>query len=100
MEAQESKMLVIGAGLPRTGTKSMKAALEKLLGGKCYHMEEYMFHGSKEDTKHMRKGMAGEATVEDWRDFFDKKEYRACVDYPTSYFYKVRIKHLLCVRKY
>ncbi len=31
---------VIGAGLPRTGTLSMKHALEELGFGRCYHMEE------------------------------------------------------------
>ncbi len=31
---------VIGAGLPRTGTLSMKHALEQLGFGRCYHMEE------------------------------------------------------------
>ncbi|MEM7141859.1 MAG: sulfotransferase family protein [Actinomycetota bacterium] len=33
---------VIGAGLPRTGTTSLKTALEQLLGGPCYHMFEVM----------------------------------------------------------
>jgi len=28
----------IGAGLPRTGTDSLRLALERLLGGECYHM--------------------------------------------------------------
>lgn len=32
---------VIGAGLPRTGTASLKAALEQLLDGPCYHMFEF-----------------------------------------------------------
>ena len=31
---------VVGAGLPRTGTTSLKATLEQLLGGRCYHMAE------------------------------------------------------------
>ena len=31
---------VVGAGLGRTGTTSLKAALEQLLGGPCYHMLE------------------------------------------------------------
>ena len=31
---------VVGAGLGRTGTHSLKIALEKLLGGTCYHMVE------------------------------------------------------------
>lgn len=32
---------VIGAGLPRTGTTSLKGALELLLDGPCYHMFEF-----------------------------------------------------------
>ena len=31
---------VIGAGFGRTGTLSLKTALERLLGGRCYHMAE------------------------------------------------------------
>ncbi len=31
---------VIGAGLPRTGTSSLKLALEQLGFGPCYHMSE------------------------------------------------------------
>jgi hypothetical protein len=31
---------VVGAGLGRTGTNSLKLALEQLLGGPCYHMYE------------------------------------------------------------
>ena len=33
-------MTVIGAGLPRTGTLSLRAALKRLLGGNVYHMAE------------------------------------------------------------
>jgi hypothetical protein len=33
---------VIGAGLGRTGTASLKLALERLLDGRCYHMREVM----------------------------------------------------------
>ena len=35
---------VIGAGLGRTGTLSLKVALEQLLGGPCYHMVELFKH--------------------------------------------------------
>jgi hypothetical protein len=35
---------VIGAGLPRTGTTSLKAALERLGFGPCYHMFEILSH--------------------------------------------------------
>jgi hypothetical protein len=31
-------LTVIGAGLPRTGTNSLRLALTRLLGGDCYHM--------------------------------------------------------------
>ena len=34
----EPKLEVIGAGWGRTGTNSVKLALEKLLDGPCYHM--------------------------------------------------------------
>ena len=35
-----TQLRVIGAGLPRTGTTSLKGALEQLLDGRCYHMVE------------------------------------------------------------
>jgi hypothetical protein len=31
-------LTMIGAGLPRTGTNSLRLALARLLGGECYHM--------------------------------------------------------------
>ncbi len=33
---------VVGAGVGRTGTTSLKAALEQLLGGRCHHMFEML----------------------------------------------------------
>ncbi len=35
---------VIGAGLGRTGTNSLKLALERLLDAPCYHMIEVNRH--------------------------------------------------------
>src|SRR5437016_10297258 len=35
---------VVGAGLGRTGTNSLKLALERLLGAPCYHMFEVRQH--------------------------------------------------------
>ena len=35
---------VVGAGLGRTGTASLKKALERLLGAPCYHMQEVFEH--------------------------------------------------------
>lgn len=37
-----SELRVVGAGLGRTATNSLKVALEQLLGGRCYHMFELM----------------------------------------------------------
>jgi Sulfotransferase domain len=37
---------VVGAGLGRTGTNSLKLALEQLLGAPCYHMYEVAAHPS------------------------------------------------------
>lgn len=66
---------VVGAGLGRTGTHSLKLALEKLLGGTCYHMVEVfprpehvpMWHaairGGQPDWEQMLQGFT--ATV-DW----------------------------------
>jgi hypothetical protein len=34
------ELKVVGAGLGRTGTESLKTALEQLTGGRCYHMFE------------------------------------------------------------
>jgi Sulfotransferase domain len=36
---------VIGTGLGRTGTSSLKLALERLYGAKCYHMTEVIENG-------------------------------------------------------
>ena len=35
---------VVGAGVGRTGTNSLKVALERLLGGSCHHMVEVFAH--------------------------------------------------------
>ena len=41
---------VIGAGLGRTGTTSLREALEQLLGGPCYHMLEVRERTGDPDT--------------------------------------------------
>lgn len=35
-----ARIMVVGAGMGRTGTTSLQAALEILLGGRCYHMNQ------------------------------------------------------------
>lgn len=68
---------VIGAGLGRTGTLSMKVALEKLLGGPCYHMAE-VFPRPEHVALWQR---AGEGHDVNWDDLFDG--FVATVDWPS-----------------
>ena len=50
MDARPSEpfdVVVIGAGLPRTDTMSLRAALNILLEGKVYHMGEVFLNGAE-----------------------------------------------------
>ena len=74
---------IIGAGLGRTGTTSLKAALEQLGFGPCYHMTEVLKHPT-----HIRAWEDAAAGIEiDWPALFGK--YQATVDFPACTFYKV-----------
>ena len=73
---------VVGAGLGRTGTLSLKTALEQLLGGPCYHMLETF--GRPDDIPVWHRAVNGE--MPDWNDFLS--EYRAAVDWPASGFWR------------
>jgi hypothetical protein len=73
---------VVGAGLGRTGTNSLKLALEKLLGGRCYHM--YEAAERDEDTPVWAAAVSGEAV--DWGEFL--KEFVATVDWPACSFWQ------------
>jgi hypothetical protein len=73
---------VIGAGLGRTGTMSLKVALEKLLGGRCYHMVEVFSRPDDIPLWHdvVRGGSTG------WDAFFE--DYVATVDLPGCVFWR------------
>lgn len=73
---------VIGAGMPRTGTTSLKAGLEHLLGEPCYHMMELFenreagllwWQALKGDTSVLPRALDG---------------YGAAVDWPASLFWR------------
>ncbi len=72
---------VIGAGLGRTGTTSLKMALEQLLGGPCYHMLEVQERTADADAW----GDAYEGRPPAWDKFFEG--YRATVDWPAAPFW-------------
>ena len=74
-------MRVIGAGLGRTGTMSLKLALEKLLGAPCYHMLEVF-----ENLDHIPLWRAAAQGREpDWHGMF--VNYEAAVDWPAASFW-------------
>jgi Sulfotransferase domain len=75
-------LTVIGAGLGRTGTLSLKLALEQLGAGPCYHMKEVFAVPDASDQ--WRRAAEGEAV--DWEVVF--AGYRATVDWPAAQFYK------------
>ncbi|SDL74678.1 hypothetical protein SAMN05216298_5029 [Glycomyces sambucus] len=73
---------VIGAGLPRTGTMTLKHALETLLGAPCHHMSEVFGHL---DTHPAGFLAAARGAATDWEALLDG--YAAAVDWPASAFY-------------
>lgn len=64
------KIVAVGCGLPRTGTTSLKLALEELLGGQCYHMYSFIHEGTQEDLDLWGKAFDGKTSKRDWVDFF------------------------------
>ena len=75
---------VIGAGFGRTGTLSMKAALEQLGFDKCHHMVEVL--GPKDDTQLDYWDAVGKGERPGWDEIFEG--YQASVDFPSSVYWK------------
>jgi hypothetical protein len=73
---------VIGSGFGRTGTASLKRALEMLGFGPCHHMEEVL--ENPEQVAHWQAFVAGESV--DWSEVF--KGYRAQVDWPGAHVWR------------
>lgn len=73
---------IIGAGFGRTGTASMKAALEHLGFGPCYHMFDVL--PSPERMEDWRRVVLDGAR--DWERVFDG--YRSTVDWPGCAYWK------------
>ena len=72
---------VIGAGFGRTGTTSLKAALERLVGP-CYHMMEVF--PKPEHVAFWESAQRGEPV--EWETVF--RNYQAAVDWPACTFYQ------------
>lgn len=78
---------VIGAGFGRTGTLSMKAALERLGYVKCHHMMEVF-----PSTEQLRLwDEIGEGATPDWDEVF--AGFQASVDFPSAAYWSEIAEH-------
>ena len=78
---------VIGSGFSRTGTLSLKAALEILGFAPCYHMEEVIKRPS-----HIKLWQQiGHDQPVPWEAIF--AGFQATVDFPASSFYRELLAH-------
>ncbi|MEM1435617.1 MAG: sulfotransferase family protein [Pseudomonadota bacterium] len=76
---------IIGAGFGRTGTLSLKFALEQLGFDPCYHMMEV---GNNPD--HLERWReAGRGELPDWSSFFG--DYQASVDWPSCNWWREQL---------
>lgn len=73
---------VIGAGVGRTGTRSLKAGLEQLLGRPTYHMVEIF--GRPDHVRHWRT--LAEGGEVDWSQVL--ADYAATTDFPACLFWR------------
>lgn len=77
---------VIGAGFGRTGTLSLKFALEQLGLGPCYHMLEVLQHPEHVEVwEALQRGVAP-----DWAQLFEG--YQASVDFPSARFWEAQLE--------
>ncbi len=74
---------IIGAGLPRTGTTSLKAAIERLTGEACYHMTEFFPRGDEHGSL-VWKALQGEIANLD----LVLADFPHAVDWPISLFWR------------
>ena len=107
-ESNKTGLILIGAGLPRTGTSSTKLALEQLLGGRCYHNSTCMQEeGWESHFQFWVDILSGKmpCTPESMRKMFTEGNFKASLDHPASQFYKILMeafpdaKVLLTVRE-
>lgn len=75
-------MHVIGAGVGRTGTHSLKLAINRLGLGPCHHMEEVL-RNLPEQVPLWSAALNGSP---DWRGIYDG--YTSAVDWPTARFFR------------
>lgn len=74
---------LVGAGLGRTGTHSLKLAIERLTGQPCYHMTEVF---GKPDHVDAWRAAIVDGTMPDWGQLL--AGYGATVDWPACAFWQ------------
>jgi hypothetical protein len=79
---ERAPLAVVGAGFGRTGTMSLKIALETLGFAPCYHMTELVNNPSHAGLW----AAAGRGEPVDWAALFAR--YRATVDWPGCHYYR------------
>ena len=83
-----SDFLVIGAGLPRTGTASLRVALAILLKGKIYHMYQVFETGPGPEAQFWAEALQKPKTNQEWIEFLEKRGFCGGLDHPFCIFYK------------
>ena len=78
---------IVGAALGRTGTNSLKLALEHLGFGTCHHMYEVRDHPAQ--LPYWQAAARGEHP--DWDEVF--ADYRSCVDWPSARYWREIAAH-------
>lgn len=78
---------VIGAGMGRTGTYSLKLALEQIGFGPCHHMSDVI---ANSEQKALWRA-AGKGILPDWDAAY--AGYRSAVDWPTAHFWREVSEH-------
>jgi len=78
---------IVGTGFGRTGTDSMRKALNILGVGPTHHMHEM---GSKTPAREAWLNLVNGASP-DWELLFNG--YHACVDWPSAYYWRELVEH-------
>nr|QFQ66892.1 hypothetical protein [Schmidtea mediterranea] len=86
MNHRKNEILVIGAGQMRTGTFSLKFALEKLYNRPCYHMAEILNHHKDHVKLWISVFDSGKMNEKTAGKIFS--DYSATVDFPSAAVYK------------
>jgi Sulfotransferase domain len=79
-------LAVIGASFGRTGTYSLKLALEQLGFGPCFHMAEFFVGENGEELKERWVRVAYGPGEPDWDAVFDG--YRSTLDWPSAAYWR------------